>query len=272
MFFVFSVTGVAQQHVRRQRANVSSDFPKLPQSRLSHDDIVNYLVEQRQRGYEVFQHSRHNHILILMLDDVNRINFVIGDNCQLQGERYGQPYAIANVSTIIELRSAVDGIARGVLGAAWAGAPNRTRVAQNTPATNMVSISNLIGSSTIGGIFDPYLENRSLASLIDILSFGRGSVANGVRVLSTAKTTGGQIPHLTRAGFDAWLAQLKISGELRVMSSAEHRRFILLSGGQSLLLGPSLNSIHKNEAVRLEPDVQDHAFFDQVWAQAQQLV
>ncbi len=52
------------------------------------------------------------------------------------------------------------------------------------------------------------------------------------------------------------------------MPPSEHRRFFLLSGGQSLILGPSLNSIHKNEAVRLEPDAEGRAFFDGVWAAA----
>ena len=248
-----------------------SDFPTLPQSRLSREDVVNYLVEQRQRGYQVFQHPQHGHILILVLDDAHQIKFVIGDECQLQGEVHGQPFDIANVSNMAALRNAADGMANRVLGAGWSSAPNRARVAQDTPATNLASISNLIGGAAVEGIFDPYLENRSLASLIDILSFGKGSVANGIRVLSTAKTTGGQVPKLTRVGFEAWLTQLKIKGEIRVMPSSEHRRFILLSGGQSLLLGQSLNSIHKNEAVRLEPDTQDRAFFDQVWTQAKPL-
>jgi hypothetical protein len=43
---------------------------------------------------------------------------------------------------------------------------------------------------------------------------------------------------------------------------------MLLSGAQSLILGMSLNSIAKNEAVRLEVDAEDHTFFDSVWATA----
>jgi hypothetical protein len=43
---------------------------------------------------------------------------------------------------------------------------------------------------------------------------------------------------------------------------------MLLSGGRSLILGMSLNSIAKNEAVRLEADTEDRAFFDSVWAAA----
>ena len=248
---------------------MESDFPKLPQASLSRDDVVNYLVEQRQRGYQVFQDAEHDHVLILILTDTHRIKFVTSPGkCQVQGETFGQLFGLADVTTAIDLRNAADGLARQVLGVAWAGSPSTARVAQATPASNLASIAGLIGGSAVEGIFDPYLENRSLAAVIDILSFGKGSVANGVRVLSTAKTTGGQIPQLTKAGFDAWLVQLKITGELRVMPSSEHRRFILLSGGKSLLLGQSLNSLHKNEAIRLEPDTQDRAFFDQVWAQA----
>ncbi|MFT4917740.1 MAG: hypothetical protein ACI8RU_000353 [Zhongshania aliphaticivorans] len=52
------------------------------------------------------------------------------------------------------------------------------------------------------------------------------------------------------------------------MPSNEHRRFLLLAGGQSLILGHSLNAIDKNEAVRLEQGQQDKTFFDQMWATA----
>jgi len=249
-----------------------ADFPKLPNTALTRDDIICYLSEQRQRGYDVFQGPQGDHFFVLMLTDVYRINFVIGNNgCQLQGEQYGQPFAIADVTSLIELRRAADGIAQKVLGGAWARAPMSGRVAQHTPASNLATISNLVGTSAVEAIFDPYLENRSLVILIDVLSFGKGTVANGVRMLSTSKTAGGQIPRLTKTAFDAWLAQLKIKGEIRLMAPSEHRRFMLLSGGQSLLLGQSLNSLHKNEAVRVEPDNADRAFFDQIWANAKPL-
>jgi hypothetical protein len=57
-------------------------------------------------------------------------------------------------------------------------------------------------------------------------------------------------------------------GEARLMPDGEHRRFILLSGGQSLILGMSLNSIAKTEAVRVEPDTTDAPFFGSVWSAA----
>ena len=57
------------------------------------------------------------------------------------------------------------------------------------------------------------------------------------------------------------------AGEVRLMAS-EHRRFMLLSGGRSLILGTSLNSMAKNEAVRIVDDKADRAFFDSVWTNA----
>jgi hypothetical protein len=50
------------------------------------------------------------------------------------------------------------------------------------------------------------------------------------------------------------------------MATSEHRRFLLLSGGRSLLIGCSLNPIAKNEAVALGGgDAEDRAFFDGLW-------
>ncbi len=246
------------------------EFPTLPQSQLTRDEIADYLIEQRRRGYYVFQDPKYRHVLILALDELHRINFNMGgpSGCQIQLEQYGNHLKIANVSNMTELRAAVDSIARDTIGARWSSSVDRTRLNENQPATNFASIASLIGGSAIEAVFDPYLENKSLASLLDILSFGAGSVANGIRVLSTSKTSAGQVPRLTKVGFDAWLTQLGIKGEIRLMPVSEHRRFLLLSGGQSLLLGQSLNAIHKNEAVRLEPDTEDRAFFNNVWANA----
>lgn len=130
-----------------------------------------------------------------------------------------------------------------------------------------------IVTSNIEAVFDPYLENSSLETLIHILSFGEANVSNGVRLLGSSKKSSGSIPKFTKVGVDAWLKQLKIKGEARIMSRTdEHRRFILLSGNKSLLLGPSLNAIHKNEAIRIESDIEDRKFFDKSWSQARTLI
>lgn len=244
-------------------------FPQKPTTALSRDDLVSYLLQHHSRGFQVFQTASVNGPFELVLSDMHCIKFIsTGGSVQVQGCTLNNVGWVFDVSSLAELRRSVDYVAHQMIGASWKTSPTSARVSEGAPATNLATISNLIGTSAIEAIFDPYLDNRSLATLIDILSFGAGSVSNGVRVLSTNKTTSGQVPRLTRSGFDTWLNQLGISGDVRIMDPSEHRRFMILSSGQSLLLGPSLNSIHKNEAIRLEPATHDKIFFDQVWSQA----
>jgi hypothetical protein len=46
---------------------------------------------------------------------------------------------------------------------------------------------------------------------------------------------------------------------------AQHRRFLLLSNGQSLIIGCSLNKLDHNEAAHLESSTSDEIFFNQEW-------
>lgn len=243
-------------------------FPTKPLASITKDEVVDYLLQHQRRGYQIFQ--LENGGFELKLDDSRCIRIMRVEN----GKTQVQSYAMNNVyhcfdcESLAEVERAVDVSARNFLHGAWQQSPGTGRLNEDKPATNLTTISRLVGSSSIEAIFDPYLENQSLAAVIDILSFGSGSVGNDIRVLSTDRKTVGKIPRLTRSGFKYWLQQVGVAGELRIMKPSEHRRFFLLSSGQSLLLGPSLNSLHKNEAVRLESDAVDKAFFEQVWAQS----
>jgi hypothetical protein len=246
-------------------------FPNFPLPQLSRDDVVRYLTERKAEGHQVYQHPVYGHAFILVLSEDARLTFVLNEpikTCQVQGEKLGEGIPTRNVETIGQLERAVAQAAADC-GHSWPFRPTTGRLSADTPATNYRTIAQLVGSSLIEAAFDPYLDNSALAALINILSFGSGGVADGVRLLGSTKKTTGSIPKFSRAGVDAWLTQLGITGEARVMlQTDEHRRFLLLSGGQSLILGMSLNAIHKNEAVRLEPDTADRAFFDGVWATA----
>jgi len=48
-------------------------------------------------------------------------------------------------------------------------------------------------------------------------------------------------------------------------SIKEHRRYLLLSTGDSLVIGCSLNSLDKNEAARIESLQEDQDFFKEQW-------
>jgi hypothetical protein len=110
----------------------------------------------------------------------------------------------------------------------------------------------------VQAIFDPYFDNRALSFLLDILSFG-ATVSGTLRLLACKKQAQRAIPRLTKLFVADWFKERGVvAGEVRLMPDGEHRRFILLGGGQSLLLGMSLNSINNNEAIPLEPDVAAH--------------
>jgi hypothetical protein len=249
---------------------MSSPFPLTPAYSLTQDEVVNYLVACRDEGHAVYRGGGEN-AFNMRLDDDKRILIWLkhpGEPWQVQFENLGVREVVGKAGTLAQLEKAIAlAAARG--GEQWPFRPKTGRLSVATPATNFRTISQLIGSCQVEAVFDPYLENGSLATLIDILSFGSGSVAKGARLLGSTRKTDGQIPRFTKTGVDAWLAQLNINGEARAMQpNDQHRRFMLLSGGQSLIIGPSLNAIHKNEAVSLDTDATDRPFFDSVWANA----
>lgn len=249
----------------------STDFPSLPEPSLSLDEVVRYLLMLRTDGHDIYRDSKHDNIFYIALDELNCIRISVraqGGTCQVQLHYCENTTHYLNVSSSAQLETTVASFASRITGGTWPCRPTTGRLSANTPATNFRTISQLIRSSKVEAVFDPYLENLSLGTLIDILSFGSGGVANGVRVLGSTSKTQGAVPKFTKAGVDAWLTQLGIHGEARIMDPGQHRRFMLLSGGQSLILGHSLNAIHKNEAIRLESDSEDRAFLDSVWANA----
>src|SRR5262245_31017002 len=101
--------------------------------------------------------------------------------------------------------------------------------------------------------------------MIHIVSFGAGGFSPQIRLLgSTKKTTSksGTPPKLTKAGVDAWAREVGRNVEVRTTLNLEHRRFILLSSRRVIIVGISINDVHKNEAVFTESDDLDRNFFD----------
>ncbi|MBT6530807.1 MAG: hypothetical protein HOK99_07830 [Betaproteobacteria bacterium] len=164
-------------------------FPQKPDASITKDEVINYLLQQKHRGYQVHQASKGS--FELTLDEIRFIRFtsITEGKTQVQGFAMNNLTQYFDCSSLSEVTRAVDVIAHNFIGDAWRQSPATGRVSANTPATNLSTISGLIGNTSIQSIFDPYLENRSLAEIINILSFGNGTVANGIQVLSTAKTT-----------------------------------------------------------------------------------
>lgn len=248
-------------------------FPVLPASQVNLDEIFRLLTELNTQGHSIYSDPDQSNVFYLQLNDDYRIRISISKGqSQVQLHYLENSQGHLNASSIKDVERAIATFVRRVPGMTWPYQPKEARISANTPATNYSTISKLIGVSQLEAVFDPYLDNQGLEEIRNILSFGKGSVKDGIRLLGSKTTTSSQIPRFTKAGVDAWLSQLGIFGEARLVpSKSEHRRFMLLSGGKSLILGPSLNSIHKNEAIRVESGDQDKIFFDSVWKSADPL-
>lgn len=242
-------------------------FPEKPVNNLELNDLTSFLLELKSNGLNVYQLSANS--FQIELNSTHHIKCSYKDSkCQVQLYQYENIVNFLDVISKIQLEEATTKFIKKILGNITATSLS-ARLTADEPATNYLSIANLVGSSKIVAVFDPYLENSSLATLITICSFGNGKIGENIRLLSSNKKAGGSNPTFTELGVTAFLFQTNVSGTARILSSnSEHRRFILLSGGKSLILGHSLNSIHKNEALRIEEDTEDKVFFDSMWNSA----
>lgn len=250
--------------------STSSPFPPFPQNAFGPDDVVRYLSSLQSEGHQIYSDSGNSSVYYIEVNDSYRIRVsaVVGHS-QVQLHYLQNTVAFHNVNSVAHLEQAVAGLANRIPGISWPFRPISGRLKEGSPSSNNKTISLLIGHSQVEAIFDPYLTNGGLDAVVVALSFGNGHVGNPVRLLGSDATTQGKISRFTKAGVDAWLRQLNIAGEARIIPArTEHRRFMLLDNGQSLIMGHSWNDIHKNEAVRVESDAQDRPFFDTCWASA----
>jgi uncharacterized protein YjbI with pentapeptide repeats len=125
---------------------------------------------------------------------------------------------------------------------------------------NLRKVIELLDSSSIEAIFDPYLEDNALKNLEKLCGFG-ATLSPSLRLLTSKKVE----KRLTRTQVDEFFKKFSNSGEIRQMRDSEHRRFLLLSGGYALIIGCSLNDISKNEVAFMEFDCIDRDFFDAEW-------
>jgi hypothetical protein len=230
----------------------------------SREAVVETLLPLREAGHIVAIDA--DEFVLPWSEGEVRIRDVEG-RWRVQNTRLGILSTFGYASSSVELEDLVSRATGGQV--ATDSQPTRGRLKAETPATNCRTISRLLHSAEIRAVFDPYLDNASLEQLIHIVSYGDATFAPMVRLLgSTAKTaTKTGVPaRLSATGISEWAKQLGINAEGRYLPREdEHRRFILLSGGRSLILGPSINSIHKNEAVSVEDDLEDRPFFDARW-------
>jgi hypothetical protein len=256
-----------------------SIFPRYQSSRLARADVVAYLLNLNKGGWQVYDAggdafvvrlgtSRHGaeRLARIQRDVVDWeviCNGLPGDWLQC-----GRPTSVAELEEAMAQAAAFLSV-RGFP----AAPPSSVRLSEKAPATNIYRISTLIAGATIEAVFDPYLDNVGLQSLTDIASFG-ALMGGALRVLTSRRVVACKSHRLTESFVERWIAEHECrEAEVRVMASMnEHRRFLLVSGRKSVVLGPSLNSLAKNEAASLEASSEDREFFDATWRAAEPFV
>ena len=249
-----------------------NNFPEKPKSNYRLEDLTSYLLELQGMGFNIYQVPNSTNRFEIVINESYNLKCSYGNSkSQVQLCHFENMVKFLNVTSKIQLQSVISGFIKEVLGK-FPSSSLSARLSSNQPSTNYKSISNLIGSSEIIAIFDPYLENSSLSTVINICSFGNGKVGNNIRLLGSSRKARGTNPTFTQAGVFSFFTETNVTGSAKVMNSnTEHRRFILLTGKKSLILGHSLNSIHKNEAIRVESDADDLIFFNEMWVNADAL-
>ena len=247
---------------------LSNIFPNYVEPSLLEGDVINYLIDAKSQGLEVYKCNEGFMIdlgndKLIRIEDNGNGQFSINANHK-RGIflTIGVAKKISELEKFIKLAGSHHQVDLGTY------KPVSIRTSSDKPASNKSKISNLIGTSIIQAVYDTYLDNKGLQNLTDILSLCAGSIAADVRLLS--KIHGA---NLTKTFVDDWFKEHGcINGEIRILPKEEHRRFLLLSSSESLILGLSLNSINKNEAASLESDKDDRKFFNDMWKKSNKFI
>lgn len=247
----------------------SNHFPNYPKSSLSRDDIIGYLLPFKNKGWDIYQGSHPDEYVIKVTSRWNV--WITFDNNQwvVFG---GNHWATSHPENLLGLEESIKHAVRFVgiqdgKDLCWSEPPCSVRLNSSEPATNLNKLSSLIGASLIEAIFDVYLDNQALNNVLDLISLGAKASPNVRIITSTRKVADNK---LTKNYVNHFLSQLSsTSGEVRHKLYAGHqRRFMLLTGGKSLIIGSSFNHLSVNEAAHVELNSGDLLFFNNEWSNA----
>jgi hypothetical protein len=257
-------------------------FNQYPSSELTREDVIAYLIQYKQKGWDIYRGDSDNEFIIRATETQNvYVYYAPAHTANNEKETWvvsfglnarfssisGYPENLIALEEAIKFGIRIVGNVSG-LNLNWLSSPSSVRLYKTQPATNLNKIVGLIGISTIEAIYDTYLSNNSLATILDMETLGI-KISPNIRLLTStgmmhpSKGT----PQLTQSYLANWFNQLGCSGgQVRHKQHKGHdRRFILLSGAKSLLLGFSLNNLSVNEASSVEADTEDKTFFDSEW-------
>src|SRR5258706_16029043 len=145
--------------------------------------------------------------------------------------------------------------------------PLARRLIAGEPARNLRKLKDVIGTSTVTGIHDPYTTAGSLETLLKLADIGT-SLSPNLRFLRPPMTKVTERTTLLSLLKDI-NTERKSNWEIRsyVGTAKPHRRFLVLDDGSVVTCGMSLNHIDKDEVLDRESSGSenarhDHQFFE----------
>lgn len=147
------------------------------------------------------------------------------------------------------------------------------RFDEGRPATNVGRfVSLLAGRGAIVAVFDPFLTNESLKNFASMATM-RIRFGPTLQLMTSMQTTVTK-KQLTVAYVQQFMTEVGATGEARYFPHAfgdkQHRRFLLLSSNEVVVVGMSMNFFGHDETASVEPQfyARDLGFFDAEWASA----
>jgi hypothetical protein len=243
-------------------------MPKLPPyPGTAPSDIEAMLEELAALGWPVYAHSEPNWFVIALSPSI-RFEVkreIYAKTWRIVGLESGSTKHFLEAGDAEAIRAALAKAAK-VHGFDLSALPTSARLSASAPVGNRMSLVHLAGQAAVQGIFDPYFDDRAIANLGILCNMGL-KLAPSIRVLLTSKT----VRRLSATQIVDFATEREISLDVRICASdKEHRRFLLMDNGKSLVLGCSLNDLTKNEAAHTEPNGLDLTFFEEQFTNAAQ--
>lgn len=247
------------------------DIPERKISSLKIEDILPFLHQLIEQNFNVNNDTRSYFI------DINdtysiRISPINGSKLQIQLQKVGNIINFLDIDNLRVFEKTIESLIKSYSGHSISINSTTVRTKISEPASNKSKISKQLIGKKITGIFDPYLDNKGLENLYDIISLADINISDDLKVISSDIVTSG-CPRLTKSFFEDWKKQINKTNSLVRLTKAhkEHRRFILLEGNQALILGCSLNDLNKNEISTIVSDAdEDFLFFKETWKNSTQ--
>jgi hypothetical protein len=244
--------------------DMTTKFPIYPGAGFGESEIESYLEEIALNGWQVYIDNQPvSPSYVIVVDEEKRvIIWYFSDFKEWTVEAWNQGECLfakgaTNFQPFRELISA----AMRSLGQVLDSGPKSIRLREQSPLSNKVGLVNIAHGANIQCIFDPYFDDKAIASLGILVNLGLKLIPE-VQILITSKVKN-RVSQQVINDFE-----LEYGSKLNIRvcdSDKEHRRFLLLSSSESLVVGCSLNSLDKNEAAHVENSQEDRDFFECQW-------